>query len=361
MRGSIVAVLARSLCSEKVTTIEGVRGPVIYPRASIALVVLLWSLFGVQFAQAQTKIDVFYPGPIGPTALLLPIAQEQGLFAKHGLDAKLTRAGASGFAKRGQIGLYGAPAILRQLGQGRDLRFLGALGNWRSTFHLVTRAEIRDPQALRGKRFGVFGIGAANWINVIKLLEHLRLEPKADNISILQVGNQNRIAQALEAGTIDAALLYPAQSAKLKTRGFVVLVDMYTLNMYFAGGGIIVTTSDYLQEHPDVIEKFILSLMEAVAFSLGPMNKSTVLDTITKYYDLTDSEAAEAGYKNLHEVLNRKPYVSVQHLKSIQEVMGLAVPSVLSINVADVIEERFVRGLDESGRLDRLYDTYGVK
>jgi ABC-type amino acid transport substrate-binding protein len=40
------------------------------------------------------------------------------------------------------------------------------------------------------------------------------------------------IAQALEAGKIDAAVLSPAQSSSLKAKGFSVLLDLYAANVY---------------------------------------------------------------------------------------------------------------------------------
>jgi hypothetical protein len=34
---------------------------------------------------------------------------------------------------------------------------------------------------------------------------------------------------------------------------------------------------------------------------------------------------------------------------------------VLNLQLAELIDERFVRKLDESGVMDRLYSTYGVQ
>ena len=41
--------------------------------------------------------------------------------------------------------------------------------------------------------------------------------------------------------------------------------------------------------------------------------------------------------------------------------MAFHEPKVLDLKVEDVIDDRFVRKLDQSGVIDRLYTTYGVK
>lgn len=328
---------------------------------SVALIALLWLLPGAQVASAQTKIAIASPGALSVTiSIPLAIAQEQGLFAKYGLEIRVNVGVPPLVGKESELGFVGAPAALLQIAQqGTDLKILGAFSTGRISGHLVTRAEIKKPEDLRGKRFGVGAIGAANWISVILALEHFGLDPKRDNISILSGGDSFQNAKALEDGTIDAAMLNPAQSSQMKSKGFVVLLDMYPMNIY-GGQTVLDTTGVYLQQHPDVVEKVVTALVEAMAFSLAPTNKPTVLKTIMKEFKLTDLAAAERGYENLRD-LNRKPYPTVERLRSMQKVMALHDPKVLSVKVEDVIDDRFVRKLDQNGVIDRLYGTYGVK
>ena len=53
--------------------------------------VLAFSLgLGTQAARAQVGITIFTVGPVGvATSILLPIAQEQSLFAKYGVEARV--------------------------------------------------------------------------------------------------------------------------------------------------------------------------------------------------------------------------------------------------------------------------------
>jgi ABC-type nitrate/sulfonate/bicarbonate transport system substrate-binding protein len=329
--------------------------------ALAVFVALLGLSPSAEVASAQTKIAIASPGALSVTiSIPLAIAQEQGLFAKYGLEIRVNVRVPPLVGKESELGFVGAPAALLQIAQqGTDLNILGAFSTGRISGHLVTRAEIKKPEDLRGKRFGVGAIGAANWISVVLALQHFGLDPKRDNISILSVGALPQIAKALEDGAIDAAMLNPAQSSQIKSRGFLVLLDMYPNNVY-GGQTVLVTTGAYLQQHPDVVEKVVTALVEAMAFSLAPTNKPTVLKTIMKEFKLTDLAAGERGYENLRD-LNRKPYPTVERLRSMQKVMALHEPKVLDLKVEDVIDDRFVRKLDQNGAIDRHYTTYGVK
>jgi hypothetical protein len=48
-------------------------------------------------------------------------------------------------------------------------------------------------------------------------------------------------------------------------------------------------------------------------------------------------------------------------MRNMQRVMALHDPKVLSVKVEDLADDRFVRTLDDSGAIDRLYQGYGVK
>lgn len=331
----------------------------IFPSCLIAVALIGGT---IQVTSAQTKIAIAYPGPISANAsMLFAIAQEQGLFAKYGLEGRLL-GGSPGSSrlvgKEAEFGVFGTQEVLK-FAQGRDLKMLGAFSTGRISSHLVTRAEIKKPEDLRGKRFGVTYIGGGPWIIAILALEHLGLDPKRDNVAFHSVGGLTQIVAALENGTINAAMLTPAKSSQMQSKGFSVLLDIYPAKIYGVQTAL-VTTRAYLQQHPDVVEKVVTALVEATAFSLAPRNKPTVLRTFMKTFDLTDPAAAAMGYENLR-VLNRKPYPSVERLRNLQRIMALGNPKVLSMKVEDVIEDRFVRKIDESGVIDRLYATYGVE
>ena len=335
--------------------------------------VLFVALLGSQVAIAEqlvsaekastqaTIITIAHPGPISPSVSLpLAIAQEHGLFAKYGLQPRFIGkfpGAARLIGKEAEFGYFGSAAILLAITEhGTDLRILSAINNGRISFHLVTRAEIAQPNDLRGKRIGVFSIGTGIWVATIQVLEHLGLDPVRDHITFLPIGNVTQVAKALEEDKIDAGMLNPVQSTQMKSKGFSVLLDTSTIDLYGAQS-LPVTTRAYLQEHPDVVENFSTALVEATAFSLDPKNKPVVLKTIMREFNLSDIAAAERGYEDLSN-LNRKPYPSIESLKKVQKIMTLHDPKVLNLKIDELVEDRFVRKLDESGLIDRLYSGH---
>ena len=328
----------------------------------VALVGGLWLLPGVQVASAQTQVAIVHPGPLSVTvAIPLAIAMEQGLFAKHGLEARVHVAVPPVIGNDTPLGFVGSPAVLLQIAQrGGDLKIVGAFSTGRISSHLVTRAEIKAPEDLRGKRVGAgAAVGAGGWINAVLALRHFGLDPQRDNIAIVSGGGALQNAKALEDGTVDAAILSPAQSEQMKSKGFTVLLDMAQGNLHGVQT-VLATTEGYLREHPQTVEKAMTALVEAVAFSLAPANKPTVLKTIMKELKLTDPAAAERGYRELRD-LNLKPYPTPESLRSMQEVLALHEPRVLNVKVDELVEHRLVRKLDERGVMESLHRTHGVK
>lgn len=59
--------------------------------------------------------------------------------------------------------------------------------------------------------------------------------------------------------------------------------------------------------------------------------------------------------------LERKPFPSLEGLRNIQRLMKLRNPKVEKLKVEELVDDRFVRGLDQNGFIDRLYATYGGK
>ncbi|OGP27818.1 MAG: hypothetical protein A2038_05125 [Deltaproteobacteria bacterium GWA2_57_13] len=201
-------------------------------------------------------------------------------------------------------------------------------------------------------------IGGTVWLYTVVGLEQLGLDLHRDKILTPVIGEYAILAQALEAGTIDAVFIsIPAFSQRLKQKGFPILAE---LNLPVAGN-VVVVTSAYLQQHSDRVENVLKALMEGLAFVLTPKNKVTVLETLMKRLQISDPTLVEETYQGLLKELDRKPYPSIEGMQNIQRMMQGSNPRLGDVKVADLIDSSFVRKLDESGFIDRLYATYGGK
>jgi NitT/TauT family transport system substrate-binding protein len=314
-------------------------------------------------AAAPSKVVISFAG-INPRQTPLWIAQEQGLFAKHGVDAEVVfiRTGpiqvAAVSSGATQIAYAGVASTLGAVSGGTDLKMIASFTN-RLSYTMVARPELKRPEDLRNKRFGVQAIGGSVWMGAVLGLEHLGLDQRRDNINIMNVGDQSVLAQAMESGTIDATVLDGVFARRLRQKGFNVITELADSKIPYVSN-VIVGTRSLFQSQPDLAENMLKGLVESVAFILAPQNKPAVINTIMKRLKINDRAVAEDGYNDLVRLSDLKPYVSLEGVRNIQRLIRIQNPIVGNIKVDDVVDNRPLKKLEDSGFLQRTYAAYGV-
>jgi NitT/TauT family transport system substrate-binding protein len=328
---------------------------------------LMAALLLVNFSSrsfAETKITIGYAA-ISPRTLPLIIAQEQGLFAKQGIEARLVLVKgapilvASLVSGDIEVGYTGGPAVVGAAAQGIYLKILASVSS-KLTHTIIANPNIKTAENLKGKKFGIQSIGGSTWMHTMLALEHVGVDLKRDNISLLVIGDSVLIGQALEAGRVDAAVLDGALMRRLKSKGFSVIADLQPAHIPMLNQAFVVS-QDYLQKHSDTAEKLLTTLVESLAFSLAPANKSIVIKTMMRRFQITDSTVGEEGYQDFLTSVERKPIPSLDALRNIRRLMAAQNPKVASVKVEDLVDGRIIRKLDESGFIDRVSAAYGLK
>jgi NitT/TauT family transport system substrate-binding protein len=314
--------------------------------------------------RAQTKITVGYAA-ISPRTTPLIIAQEQGLFTRHGLEARLVLIKgaptlvASLISNDIEVGYTGGTAVVGAAAQGLYLKILASVSST-LTHTLIAAPNIKTAENLRGKRFGIQSIGGSTWMHTMLALEHVGLEPKRDNISLLVIGDSVLIGQSLEAGRIDAAVLDGTLARRLKTKGFSVIAELQPAHIPMLNQAIVVS-QDFLQKRSETAERILMTLVESLAFSLAPMNKSIVIKTMMRRFQISDPAVAEEGYQDYLTSVERKPMPSLDALRNIRRLMAVQNPKVAGVKVEELVDARFVRKLDANGYIEKAGATYGIK
>ncbi|HEY2986198.1 MAG TPA: ABC transporter substrate-binding protein, partial [Candidatus Binatia bacterium] len=235
--------------------------------ASLVSAFLLTVLL-VSPAIAQVKITIGHAA-ISPRIIPLVIAQEQGLFAKHGIESRLVLIRgaptlvASLISGDIDLGYTGGAAVLGAAAQGVNLKILASISS-RLTHTIIANPNIKKPEDLRGKKFGIQSIGGSTWMHTMLGLEYVGLDPKRDNLSLLVIGDSVLIGQALEVGRIDAAVLDGILIRRLKSKGFSVIAELQPANIPMLNQGVVVTQA-YLQKRSEIAEKILSALVESLA------------------------------------------------------------------------------------------------
>ena len=312
---------------------------------------------------AGSKVVISFAG-VNPRQTPLWIAQEQGFFAKHGADVDVVfiRTGpiqvAAVSSGATQMAYSGPASILGAASSGTELRMIASFTN-RLTYTMIARPEIKKAEDLRNKRFGVQAIGGSVWMGAVLGLEHLGLDQRRDNISILNVGDQTVLAQAMESGTIDVTVLDGVFARRLKQKGFSVIAELSETKIPYVSN-VIVGTRGLFQQQPELAENILKGLVESLAFILAPANKAAVVNTIMKRLKITDSSVAEQGYRDLVQISETRPYVSLEGIRNIQRLIKIQNPIIGNVKVDDLIDNRPLKKLEDSGFLQRTYSAYGV-
>jgi NitT/TauT family transport system substrate-binding protein len=291
------------------------------------------------------------------------IADEQGLFTKYGLDVQpIYLRGAptlvAGLASGDMhLGRSGGSAALAAIAAGHDFKMVATFSS-HNTYDLVTRPNIKRAEDLRGKSFGLTSIGGTTWMGALLWLEHLGLDPQRDKILLQVVGDQTIQAQAVETGIVDAVVLDGVFSRRLKQKGLNIMGEYNDLNQRIVGQAMIVP-HPFLLKSPDIVENYLKAEIEALALAFSPKNKPIVIKTLMRHLKV-DAAAAEEGYQDLLRGVDRKPFASLDGMRNVQRLMKIRSPKVGEIKLDDVIDNRIMRKLDESGFIDRAYAAQGV-
>ena len=332
--------------------------------SGFACVSLILIVFAPRLALTQTKITVGVAA-MSPRTIPLLIAQEQGLFAKHGIEAGVVLIKgaptlvASLISGDIEIGYTGGTAVLGAASQGLYLRILSSVSS-KLTHSIITNPNLKTAEQLPGKRFGIQSIGGTTWMHTILGLEHIGLDVKRDNINLLVIGDSVLIGQSLEAGRIDAAVLDGALMRRLKSKGFYVIADLMPANIPMLNQAIVVS-QEFLQKRADLAEKILMALVDSLAYTLAPQNKNVVMKTMMTRFHISDSTVAEEGYQDLLVSVERKPFPSLDAMRNIRRLMAAQNPKAANVKVEELIDARLIRKLDESGYIDKVAASYGIK
>ena len=74
----------------------------------------------------------------------------------------------------------------------------------------------------------------------------------------------------------------------------------------------------------------------------------------------TDAAGAEDGYLDLVRGVDRKPLASIEGMRNLQRLLRPRNPKIGELKIEDVVDNRIMRKLDESGFIERAYAAQGA-
>lgn len=320
--------------------------------AAAALLSLLLALPRSVVLAAELPLIRIAHGAFNEKVLALWVAREQGFFRKQGVNVEIItiRTGGQTVAAlaSGDVQMaYTIPgSVLSGAVGGLDVAFFGGIVN-RADGDFVAAPGIKKAEDLKGKKVGVQSIGGGIWSLSMLALENMGLEPTRDKITILVLGDQSVLTQALATGRIDAAYLGYTFSGLLKDKGFPVLLDIGKAPIAYQGLALAARRS-YLKQNAQIIDSVLRGVVEAVAFIQNPAHRDVVVKSLAKNLRLTNMKEAESGYEVLQWLYSLNIHPSVKGIQNMQRLLAMTNPKVAGVKMEDVVDDEPVRRLEKS-------------
>ncbi len=274
---------------------------------AVTVAVLLASVASWGTAQLKVKTVGFAMPTTPPNVVHIPVwvAQDAGIFAKYGLDAKIFTFEGGPAAMRALIGgggqitvaAPGIPPFVSALAQGAELKAIGTYAV-RHPVAMVAQAEITRCEDLRGKKIGTpGGTGAYAEVMARGFLQSCGLTPR--DVQYVNIGIAARVA-ALATNQIDAIILhvdqvYEANKTKPSLHIVAHMAQVLPKGWYAA----YVVTGDQIRTDPQLMQNLVMALVEANRFIY--QNRATTIDIGVKYTKFS-RDVVEKTYDELARI-----------------------------------------------------------
>lgn len=294
-----------------------------------------------------------------PINAALWIAEDKGLFKKHGIDSEVVLMGgasAGGVSSliAGDVQFLGGGGggVINAALSGADVIMIGSIVN-KGVQRVMARSDLRRPEDLRGKKVGVTRFGAASHLVLLIMLRGWNMNPS--DVQMIQVGSSPAMMAALEKGGIDAAVLTEPTFFFAEDQGYRTLADLADMDIYYLHS-MIDTTRAYLRANRDLALRFMRGYVEGIAYF--KKNKKESLDVLAKKLR---TAPGQTKYLERSHVLytsgyfENAPYVSLKGVTTLLDFYAKDNPRARSANPQTFFDNSLVKELDESSFIKKLY------
>jgi NitT/TauT family transport system substrate-binding protein len=321
-------------------------------QSSILLLTVILALSAAGSAQAE-KIRIAYSA-ISGVQLPLWVAQDKGLFKRHGLDTDLLYIGGGSVVVQAMLGgevqftRASAPGIVQAALRGADLVMIANTVNT-LVYSVMTRPDVKIPEDLRGKKFGVTRLGGGTDF-VVALLSKMWGFQRGKDFTVFQTGGMPQLLTAVKTGIVDAGIISPPSNLQGLKLGLKEIVDVSDLGIVFVNSPLS-TTRSFIKSHREIVLGALRAYCEAIQQARS--DKEAAIKILARNAKVEDSEILQELYRiygSRH--LERIPYVKPEGLEEILRTMG---KEAAGAKPADFVDNTLLRELEQEGWFRKLF------
>jgi len=279
------------------------------------------------------------------------VAQEGGLFTKHGVNVDLKYLAATtavqGMVGGGEeVGLVGNQGIDAKL-EGADLIYV-ASGLPTFVFQVYGRPEIKSMADLKGKVVAVTQPSASTDYAMRIVLKRNGLEPDKD-VKILYAQDIAAVFTSVSNGNASAGIISAPTSLKAKAAGLKPILNITELRIPFLFTGML-SSPKIMREKNEPLTRFLLGYIEAMA--VIRRDKETTMKSMGKFLKTNDREVLESVYDDYKDVFPQVPLMTAAEVKAVLDVAKS--PRAKQMKPEEFFDNSLVQKIQASGFIDAV-------
>ena len=317
---------------------------------------ILLLIFPVSAGAQKLERAIVAFGSSGGNLTPFWIGREAGLYRQHGVDADVVFFRGSTIAINALVtkdaqfaGLGASSAVLAKLG-GMDTVLI-ATATPGLLFYLITKKEIKSANDLKGKKIAVSRPGTDSDLAARVAVQRLGLAEK--DVAFVSVGADAERVMAMSQNVVDATVVTVAGYVAAQKLGFNTLLDLSQANIPYEAASLI-TTQTLIRENPELVRRFTRGFVAAIQYA--QTHRDFTIKVLSKYMRTDDKDILNASYDYfVGRVIPRTPYVSEKGLQAVIDFIRQRNPQTPNVKAQDFMDNRFIKELDESGFIQKLY------
>jgi NitT/TauT family transport system substrate-binding protein len=236
---------------------------------------------------------------IGSSLMPFWIAQQQGIFARHGVDVELiwmqSTLSTTALLAGEVDAVFGTPQSIFSVLTAKNPPPLVTLAAWGSASEhwLVVNPAIKTAKDLEGKAIGISRPRSADYGYTSLILEREGLDLR--KITFLATGGQASRAAAVESGTTVGSSFNRYYTLQLKHKGFRALAKLERSDYPFPPS-IFVIKKDLRQSKRKALKAMLMAMMDATERLKS--GKELGVQLIRKNLRLQNPEVVDAAYED---------------------------------------------------------------
>jgi len=290
-----------------------------------------------------TTLRVGTNSPASAESVLFSIARDAGILKQEQLDVEVIFIAGGTLSMQALIGRSldflctgGTPYIVAHL-EGAQTKMIAGVNN-KLPYGFVSLANIKTPAQLKGKRIGISRFGSTDDFAVKLALSQFGLNPKSD-VSITQVGSAATRLTALQAGSIDAAVLTLGLVQIGQKSGLNLLLDFIEKDIEYQQVAII-ARDDLLKSRAELVRRFMKSYLDSVRFY--KMQKELAIRETMKRLRTNDRAIGEFDYNQRARSLPDDGKPSIKGMQLALDDIAKDNPKAKNLTVPQLIDLSFL-------------------